>query len=129
MGLGFVKNTFSNYILCSDDFLSGYTNIFPFLISLQDRTKSPIKEIPFEVGEHGPFVELGKFVEYLKENSCENDTSGIRKPNIRRQISRFKDKIRTDEEIEQVPIASVVRYMFQHMDEFNVCKKVCQQSF
>ena len=84
-----------------------------------------VKDLPFESNDQGTFIELGKFTKYLRDHEDHSDTSGIRKGNILRQVSKYKDGIRVNEGVEQLPVASVFRYMYQHMDDFKICQNFC----
>ncbi|VDI35096.1 Hypothetical predicted protein [Mytilus galloprovincialis] len=57
-------------------------------------TENVVKDLPFESNDQGTFIELGKFTKYLRDHEDHSDTSGIRKGNILRQVSKYKDGIR-----------------------------------
>lgn len=86
----------------------------------------PLKDFDIVERNGQKYVYFDKFLEYLRKHHTENDNlKEIKKFNVLRELQKHKNSpILEEEETIFVTILSVLRYIFNHVDDSHQCNKI-----
>ena len=74
------------------------------------------------------FMCLNDFVTYLQKNhKPTDDLKNVKTSNVHREIDRYTDAIKILDNIVCVRFHSVLRYVFNHTDNLEICRKISVQ--
>ena len=85
-----------------------------------------MNKLGFEVDAYGLNIDAEKFFQFLKQNRTNQDSKIIKKQNILREISTFKNGLFEDDGVKKLRVTSVFRYLFSHFDDYEICQELCQ---
>ena len=73
------------------------------------------------------FVYVADLVTLLRAHKSPSDVYNIRPDNIVRELRGYKNVgVQLVHDKHAVPVSSVFRYFFTHMDSYSCCRKACE---
>lgn len=82
-----------------------------------------LKEISGDV-----FVCFNEFIQYLQKNHKPTDNlKNIKPSNVRREIEGYSDAVEIEDNIVYLKFHSILRYVFSHADNLEICRKITFQ--
>lgn len=89
-----------------------------------------LKSLKVEVDENGEgsWIKLEYFIKFLKENHHPADSiAGIKSNNVRKEINGHRHGLKEISGSDYVSFNSVLKYIFHHCNQINICKRICYQ--
>lgn len=89
-----------------------------------------LKSLKVEVDENGEgsWIKFESFIKFLKENHHPADLiAGIKSNNVRKEINGHRHGLKEISGSDYVSFNSVLKYIFHHCDQINICKRICDQ--
>ena len=69
-------------------------------------------------------VYVDQFYKFVKERVSENDRGNVTRTNFLEELRRHKDGIKSLSHGKSITTTSVLRYIFRHFDDFNICHSI-----
>ena len=76
----------------------------------------------------GQWILLEDFITHIKKQHNELDVlKSVRKPNVIRELSNYKDGLTEVDNQQYVSTLAVLRFVFNHVENLHFCMSICQE--